>query len=52
MLDFIIAGVLYIALMFVLFFCLSFITIGIVYSFAVCVRRCMHWFRSPDLVLK
>ncbi|MCJ8499118.1 hypothetical protein [Desulfatitalea alkaliphila] len=52
MFDFIVAGALYIVLMFVLFFCISFVTIGIVYSFALCVRRCMGWFRSPDLVLK
>lgn len=52
MFDFIVAGALYIVLMFVLFFCISFITIGIVYTFALCVRRCMGWFRSPDLALK
>lgn len=52
MLDFIIAGAIYIILMFVLFFCLSFFTIGIAYAVAAFIRRCMQWFRSPDLALK
>ncbi|WP_161807231.1 hypothetical protein [Desulfatitalea tepidiphila] len=52
MIDFIIAAVLYLALMFVLFFCLSFVTIGITYAATSFVRRCLGRFRSPDLVLK
>lgn len=52
MIDFIIAAVMYLALMFVVFFSLSFVTIGITYAVTGFVRRCMHWFRSPGLVLK
>ena len=52
MIDFIIAAVLYLALMFILFFCLSFVTIGITYAAAAFVKRCMNRFRSPGLVLK
>ncbi len=52
MMDFIIAAVLYLALMFILFFCLSFVTIGITYAVAAFVRRCMNRFRPPSLVLK
>jgi len=52
MIDFIIAAVLYLALMFVLFFCLSFVTIGITYAATSFVRHCLSRFRSPDLVLK
>lgn len=52
MIDFIIAAALYLALMFVLFFCLSFVTIGITYATAAFVRRCVNRFRSPDLALK
>ncbi len=52
MIDFIIAGALYLMLMFALFFSLSFVTIGVFYAAAVCIKRCMHWFRPPGLVLK
>jgi hypothetical protein len=49
MLDFIIAGALYIILMFILFFCISFVTIGIAYAVALFMRRYLSGFRSPDL---
>jgi hypothetical protein len=52
MTDFIIAAALYLVLMFVVFFCLSFVTIGITYALAGFVKRCVHGFRPPDLVLK
>jgi hypothetical protein len=52
MIDFIIAAALYLVLMFVVFSCLSFVTIGIMYALAGFAKRCMHGFRSPDLVLK
>jgi hypothetical protein len=52
MIDFIIAAILYLMLMFVVFFCISFFTIGITYAFASFVRRCLLWGRSPDLLLK
>lgn len=52
MLDFIIAGALYILLMFIIFFVISFLTIGIAYAVGSFIRRCMQWFRSPDLALK
>jgi hypothetical protein len=49
MLDFIIAGALYITLLFILLFCISFVTIGIAYAIAIFMRRCPSGFRSPDL---
>ncbi|MDA8139257.1 MAG: hypothetical protein M0036_11455 [Desulfobacteraceae bacterium] len=52
MIDFIIAAILYLSLMFVIFFCLSFVTIGITYAFASFVRRFIVWGRSPGLALK
>ncbi len=51
MIDFIIAAVLYLGLMFVVFFSLSFLTIGITYAFATFVRRFIGGGRSGDLVL-
>ncbi|MBT8338393.1 MAG: hypothetical protein HKP58_14530 [Desulfatitalea sp.] len=52
MIDVIIAAALYIMLMFVVFFCLSFVTIGLTYAFATLVRCCFHRFRQPEFVLK
>lgn len=52
MIDFIVAAALYLGLMFLVFFCLSFITIGITYAVADGVKRCVHWFRPPDVALK
>ncbi len=52
MIDFIFAGVIYLALMFVVLFCFSFVTIGITYATTAFVRRCLNWFRQPDLALK
>jgi len=52
MIDFIIAAVLYLALMFVVFFSLSFVTIGIAFALAGFLKRCLNWFRSPSLALK
>jgi hypothetical protein len=49
MLDFIIAGALLIILMFILFFCISFVTVGIAYAVGIFIRRCLSGFRSPDL---
>ncbi|MBI5062427.1 MAG: hypothetical protein HZB87_02885 [Desulfatitalea sp.] len=51
MIDFIIAAVLYIGVMFVVFFSLSFVTIGISYAAAAFIRRCFHVLRSPHLSL-
>jgi hypothetical protein len=52
MIDFILAGALYLGVMFIISFCLSFVTIGITYSVATCIRRCVNRFRQPDLVFK
>jgi hypothetical protein len=52
MIDFIVAAVLYLSLMFVVLFCFSFVTIGIAMAVTGCARRCLNWFRSPDLALK
>ena len=52
MIDFILAGILYIALMFSIFFCLSFVTIGITYAAAAFLRHFVQLFRQPDLVMK
>lgn len=52
MIDFILAAFIYIGVMFVLFFCLSFFTIGITYAFASFVRRCVYWARPAEIALK
>lgn len=52
MIDFIITGLIYLALMFAVFACFSFITIGITYAASAFIRRCMHWIRQPHLVVK
>ena len=53
MIDFIIAGILYIALLFVVFFVPAFVTVGIVYSTALGVRRLIQRLRCHhQLALK
>jgi hypothetical protein len=52
MIDFIFAGIIYLALMFLVLFCFSFITIGIAYATAAFIRRCVDWIRQPHLVIK
>ena len=52
MIDFIVAGIVYLVVMFVVFFCLSFVTIGITYAVAGFARRFLSWFREPGLALK
>lgn len=49
MIDFTIAAILYIGVMFVVFFSVSFVTIGISYAVAAFIRRCFHGMRSPGL---
>jgi hypothetical protein len=51
MIDFIVAAILYLGVMFTVFFCVSFVTIGIAYAAAAFFRRCLHGFRSPGLSL-
>lgn len=51
MIDFIIAAILYIGVMFVVFFSVSFVTIGISYAVAAFIRRCVHGLRAPGLSL-
>ena len=52
MIDFLLAGILYLGVMFVVFFSLSFVTIGITYAVAAFARRCIARLHQPDLALK
>lgn len=52
MIDFILAGIAYVCLMFVVLFCISFVTIGICYVAAQIYRRCVSWWSQPHLVMK
>jgi hypothetical protein len=52
MIDFVFAGLMYLALMFAVLFCFSFVTIGITYAAASFARRCLHWVRQPHLAMK
>lgn len=52
MIDFIIVGMLYISVMFVVCFVLSFVTIGITYTMAQFAKRFLYKFRAPHPVLK
>jgi hypothetical protein len=52
MIDFVLAGLMYLALMFVVLFCFSFITIGITYAAASFLRRYVHRVRPPHLAMK
>jgi hypothetical protein len=52
MMDFIFAGTLYIAVMFVVCFVLSFVTIGITYIMAKLAKGFLYKFRAPHPALK
>ncbi len=52
MIDFILAGLVYLGVMFVVFFCFSFVTVGITYLLANTARRCTNWMRQPRHALK
>lgn len=52
MIDFILAGILYLGVMFIVSFSLSFVTIGVTYSVTSFIRRCINRYRQPDLVFK
>ncbi len=52
MIDFILAGITYVCVMFVVLFCISFATVGICYAVAQMYRRCMCWLGQPHLALK
>jgi hypothetical protein len=52
MIDFVLAGMMYLALMFAVLFCFSFVTIGITYVAASFIRRCLHWVRQPNYAIK
>jgi hypothetical protein len=52
MIDFVLAGMMYLALMFAVLFCFSFVTIGITYAAASFIRSCFHWVRQPPLAVK
>ena len=51
MIDFIVAAILYLGVMFVVFFLVSFVTIGISYAAAAFIRRCFQGHRAPGLSL-
>ncbi len=48
MIEFILAGILYLGVMLAVVFGFSFITIAVTYICAACVRRALHWFRQPE----
>ena len=52
MIDFIFAGVAYLGVMFAVFFCLSFVTVGITYILANAAKRCANWMRPPNPAMK
>jgi hypothetical protein len=52
MIDFILAGILYLLLMFIAFSLLSFVTIGLTYTVVVGLKRFLYLFRQPGLALK
>ena len=52
MIDFIFAGIVYVAVMFVVFFVFSFVTIGITYTFAKFTRSILDRMQRPHPVLK
>jgi hypothetical protein len=52
MIDFIFAGVIYLSIMLVISFFLSFVTIGITYTLTLFVKRVSHWIRQPRLAYK
>jgi hypothetical protein len=52
MIDFILAGITYVCLMFVVLFCISYATIGICYGAAQIYRRCVRRLSQPHLVMK
>ena len=52
MIDFVLAGLLYVLLMFFAFSLLSFVTIGLTYTVVAGLKWFLHIFRQPDLALK
>jgi hypothetical protein len=52
MLDFVLAGLMYVSVMFAVLFFFSFFTIGLTYAVASFVRRCLHWVRQPNFAIK
>ncbi len=52
MIDFILAALLYLAIMFVVFFCISFLTIGMAYATARFFRQFAQLARPTRVALK
>lgn len=52
MIDFIFAGIICVGVMFVVFFCLAFVTIGIFFAFAALAKRCVNRLGRPNLAMK
>jgi hypothetical protein len=52
MIHFILAGITYVCLMFIVLFCVSYATIGICYGAAQICRRCVRRLSQPSLVMK
>lgn len=52
MIDFILASITYVCVMFVVFFCISFVTVGICYGAVQIYRRCARLLSQPHLVMK
>ena len=52
MIDFVLAGVFYLGLMFIVFCCVSVMTVGLCYGTAVFFQRCVRWLSQPHPALK
>lgn len=52
MIDFLLAGVVYLAIMFVVFFIISFVTIGLAYGTALIFRRWSPWAQTSPYATK
>lgn len=50
MIDFVLAALLFLGVMFVVTFCLSFATIAVTYTAVKMIKYCLQWFRHPDFV--
>lgn len=52
MIDFILAGLIYMLFMFLAFSLLSFVTIGLTFTAVAGLKKFFNIFRQPDLALK
>jgi hypothetical protein len=52
MIHFILAGITYVCVMFVVLFCISFATVGICYGAVQICRWCLRWLNQPHPAIK